>query len=318
MRASCASSQRINEFPSRLSVVHCRKLSCSYAAWSILSEQTSRERLELAAPASSTGKVALVRENGAITPSTFAAASGRSNRTPRPTRGEQLTARNTKSGGTAAVSAAKEHRGKSLAACAPGAPSWRIAWVKSGSSTPGLREQVVQEGLSEVEVARLWLEALEAGHRILIRPQEVSSPRPQDEPEEERKPRPVKRRAEGEGQAKKPQRPRPGKNRFPLRKYVGAPGSKREEWFLSRGAVIASGYVVDWLPEGERGYRKVPPPGPQAAALTASASSIASGSLGVLLEAAEAKAEQLSPPQEGDSPVRKYRKLHQNAPIHRR
>eukprot|EP01046_Picozoa_sp_COSAG06_P002300 COSAG06_NODE_81_length_25302_cov_21.168902_1_plen_124_part_00 len=64
------------------------------------------------------------------------------------------------------MSAAKEHRGKSLAACAPGAPSWRIAWVKSGSSTPGLREQVVQEGLSEVEVA--WLEALEAGHRILM------------------------------------------------------------------------------------------------------------------------------------------------------
>ena len=114
MRGSCASSQRINEFPSRLSVVRCRKLSCSYAAWSILSEQTSRERLELAAPASSTGKVALVRENGAITPSTFAAASGRSNRTSGPTRGEQLTARNTESGGTAAHCIASAHSLKYL------------------------------------------------------------------------------------------------------------------------------------------------------------------------------------------------------------
>ena len=43
-------------------------------------------------------------------------------------------------------------------------------------------------------------------------------------------------------------------------------------------------------------------------------SSLAGGSLAALLEAAEVKQELLSPPQEDDSPVRKWRKLHQNGP----
>jgi hypothetical protein len=80
--------------------------------------------------------------------------------------------------------------------------------------------------------------------------------------------------------------------------------------------IDASGFVAGWVREGERGYRKVLPPEPAAAAASA-ASSLAGGSLAVLLEAAEVKQEQLSPPLEDDSPVRKWRKLHQNAPAHR-
>lgn len=142
----------------------------------------------------------------------------------------------------------------------------------------------------------------------------------------------AKRRATGEGrvaeregrdakrlaQAKDRRVRLSGQPAHPLLRHAGPVGSRKEEWFLSRGAVIdASGFVAGWVREGERGYRKVLPPEPAAAAASA-ASSLAGGSLAVLLEAAEVKQEQLSPPLEDDSPVRKWRKLHQNAPAHRR
>ena len=109
-------------------------------------------------------------------------------------------------------------------------------------------------------------------------------------------------------------RVRLGQPAHPLLRNVGPAGGRREEWFLQRGAIIdPSGFVCGWVKWGERGYCQVLPPQPKAAA-PAAASSLAGGSLAALLEAAEVKQELLSPPQEDDSPVRKWRKLHQNGP----